>query len=187
MLSKRQIACLKNLQPAAPRRQAAPYYKTKEEFAEGCYVHYINNDSMKMLMKVEYNSKEAPSMEEQNYRTVQGTTIMELHQIGDGQEIPVQKKKKRKKKQPRRKKQQQVADDQDRNNPACVPWNKDYFSHFYHDLRWTNDTIPRSEKHHIEVQGRWKHDKFCLKDQAPKSAEELIATYGFDIRARKNP
>lgn len=31
-------------------------------------------------------------------------------------------------------------------------------------------------------EGRWEHDKFREEEQAPKSREELIAIYGYDIR-----
>ncbi|XP_077118213.1 protein CASC3-like isoform X2 [Ranitomeya variabilis] len=123
MLSKSQIIRMRNLQPAAPRKQAVPYYETKEE-----------ND------------------------------------------VPMQEKGK--------KKCQKVAYYEDRNHPAYVPKNKNYY---HHDLRWINDRSPRIKKQHIEVNRRWKHDQFWEEDQAPKSVKELIATYGFDIQAGKNP
>lgn len=31
-------------------------------------------------------------------------------------------------------------------------------------------------------EGRWEHDMFREEEQAPKSREELIAIYGYDIR-----
>lgn len=31
-------------------------------------------------------------------------------------------------------------------------------------------------------EGRWEHDRFREEEQAPKSREELIAIYGYDIR-----
>lgn len=34
---------------------------------------------------------------------------------------------------------------------------------------------------------RWNHDKFNEFDQAPKSREELIAIYGYDIRNEEGP
>lgn len=34
---------------------------------------------------------------------------------------------------------------------------------------------------------RWKHDKFNEYDQAPKSREELVAVYGYDIRNEEGP
>ena len=31
--------------------------------------------------------------------------------------------------------------------------------------------------------GKWTHDKYDEYEQAPKSNEELVAAYGFDLRA----
>lgn len=36
-------------------------------------------------------------------------------------------------------------------------------------------------------EGRWEHDKFREDEQAPKSRQELIALYGYDIRSAHNP
>lgn len=36
-------------------------------------------------------------------------------------------------------------------------------------------------------EGRWEHDKFREEEQAPKSREELIAIYGYDIRNGGGP
>ncbi|XP_073507035.1 protein CASC3-like [Phyllobates terribilis] len=185
MLRKWQIARPKNLQPAAPRNHVVPYYKRKEESDEGCFACYQNNESIKFLIKLEYNLIDAPSTEEQSPKTAQGEAKKEPRRIGDGQEIPMQEKKKRKAKTtPKKKNQKLVATDEDWKNPAYIPRNEDYFNH---DLRCTNYTVPRSKKQHIEIKGRWKHDKFREEDQGPKCVEELIATYGFDIRAGKNP
>ena len=29
---------------------------------------------------------------------------------------------------------------------------------------------------------KWQHDRFEIHDQSPKSREELVAAYGYDIR-----
>ena len=36
-------------------------------------------------------------------------------------------------------------------------------------------------------EGRWEHDKFREDEQAPKTRQELIALYGYDIRSAHNP
>lgn len=36
-------------------------------------------------------------------------------------------------------------------------------------------------------EGRWEHDRFREEEQAPKSREELIAIYGYDIRNGAGP
>ena len=34
---------------------------------------------------------------------------------------------------------------------------------------------------------RWDHDRFDLSKQGPKSREELVDSYGYDIRAHSKP
>ena len=41
--------------------------------------------------------------------------------------------------------------------------------------------VPRSET--VE---KWGHDKFLDREQAPKSKEELVTAYGYDIRNEDN-
>lgn len=36
-------------------------------------------------------------------------------------------------------------------------------------------------------EGRWEHDKFREDEQAPKTRQELIALYGYDIRSAHSP
>lgn len=39
----------------------------------------------------------------------------------------------------------------------------------------------------IEKKERWSHDKFNDSEQAPKSRQELVAIYGYDIRNEDGP
>ncbi|XP_075711547.1 protein CASC3-like isoform X2 [Rhinoderma darwinii] len=182
MLSKWLTARPKNIQPAAPRRHVASYYESSEESEADCYACYTNDDSTKVIIKSEYDSIGAPSTEEENSETVHGAVIGE-RQSGDGQESLEPDMKKATKKS-----RKQVDDDQDLKNPAYIPQQGDFFEH---DLRRTNDGALRRKnrrtKKHVQVEGRWKHDRFYEDEQAPKSREELIATYGYDIRTGKNP
>jgi hypothetical protein len=34
----------------------------------------------------------------------------------------------------------------------------------------------------IDTSSKWSHDKYNLDEQAPKTAQDLIKTYGYDIR-----
>jgi hypothetical protein len=34
---------------------------------------------------------------------------------------------------------------------------------------------------------KWSHDKFNESDQAPKSRDELVTSYGYDIRSEEGP
>jgi protein CASC3 len=38
-----------------------------------------------------------------------------------------------------------------------------------------------------EHENRWSHDRYNEDDQRPKSREELIAVYGYDIRNEEGP
>jgi len=38
-----------------------------------------------------------------------------------------------------------------------------------------------------EHENRWSHDRYNADEQAPKSCEELIAVYGYDIRNEEGP
>ncbi|KAK1877404.1 Protein CASC3 [Dissostichus eleginoides] len=105
------------------------------------------------------------------------STTAEERQSGDGQEstddpetkaggIPGQK----------------LDDDEDRKNPAYIP-RKGLF--FEHDVRGHAQEEERPKGRNRKLwkdEGRWDHDRFREEEQAPKSREELIAIYGYDIR-----
>ncbi|KAG1967366.1 protein CASC3 isoform X1 [Pimephales promelas] len=77
---------------------------------------------------------------------------------------------------------QKLDDDEDRKNPAYIP-RKGLF--FEHDVRGQATEEERPKGRHRKLwkdEGRWEHDKFREEEQAPKSREELIALYGYDIR-----
>ncbi|XP_066515615.1 protein CASC3-like [Hoplias malabaricus] len=77
---------------------------------------------------------------------------------------------------------QKLDDDEDRKNPAYIP-RKGLF--FEHDVRGQAQEEERPKGRHRKLwkdEGRWEHDRFREEEQAPKSREELIAVYGYDIR-----
>ncbi|XP_028312100.1 protein CASC3 isoform X2 [Gouania willdenowi] len=77
---------------------------------------------------------------------------------------------------------QHLDDDEDRKNPAYIP-RKGLF--FEHDLRGhaTEEERPKGRNRKLwKDEGRWEHDRFREEEQAPKSREELISIYGYDIR-----
>lgn len=45
----------------------------------------------------------------------------------------------------------------------------------------------RPKKKLWQDEGKWSHDRYSDDLQAPKSREELIALYGYDIRAADKP
>ncbi|KAL7850479.1 hypothetical protein SRHO_G00198280 [Serrasalmus rhombeus] len=82
---------------------------------------------------------------------------------------------------------QKLDDDEDRKNPAYIP-RKGLF--FEHDVRGQAQDEERPKGRHRKLwkdEGRWEHDKFREEEQAPKSREELIAVYGYDIRNGTGP
>ncbi|XP_029944821.1 LOW QUALITY PROTEIN: protein CASC3 [Salarias fasciatus] len=82
---------------------------------------------------------------------------------------------------------QQLDDDEDRKNPAYIP-RKGLF--FEHDVRGHPQEEERPKGRNRKLwkdEGRWEHDKFREEEQAPKSREELIAIYGYDIRNGGGP
>ncbi|XP_057673779.1 protein CASC3 [Corythoichthys intestinalis] len=77
---------------------------------------------------------------------------------------------------------QRLDDDEDRKNPAYIP-RKGLF--FEHDVRGhaQEDERPKGRNRKLwKDEGRWEHDKFREEEQAPKSREEIISVYGYDIR-----
>ncbi|XP_051572658.1 protein CASC3-like isoform X2 [Myxocyprinus asiaticus] len=82
---------------------------------------------------------------------------------------------------------QKLDDDEDRKNPAYIP-RKGLF--FEHDVRGQAQEEERPKGRHRKLwkdEGRWEHDKFREEEQAPKSREELISFYGYDIRNGSGP
>nr|XP_057905294.1 protein CASC3 [Doryrhamphus excisus] len=113
---------------------------------------------------------------EENTADEKGNSAGE-RQSGDGQESTVDPETKA-----GGKSGQQLDDDEDRKNPAYIP-RKGLF--FEHDVRGHAQEEERPKGRNRKLwkdEGRWEHDKFREEEQAPKSREELIAIYGYDIR-----
>ncbi|XP_069676047.1 protein CASC3-like isoform X2 [Periplaneta americana] len=113
---------------------------------------------------------------------------------GDGQEsIPPKEKK--------------LDDDEDRRNPQYIPKRGTFYEH---DDRTATEDVSGGETNDKEAadraskegqgggdskakkvwrehENRWSHDRYNEDEQAPKSREELIAVYGYDIRNEEGP
>ncbi|KAM3923771.1 protein CASC3 [Leptodactylus fuscus] len=156
-------------------------YESAEESEEE-EAHYSEDEALKTTLKSESNATETPAPKEEKPKS-KGAVTGE-RQSGDGQESTEPDENKTTKKS-----QKQLDDDEDRKNPAYIP-RKGLF--FEHDLRGhTNDEEVRPKGRHPRKlwkdEGRWEHDRFREDEQAPKSRDELIAMYGYDIRSCKNP
>ncbi|XP_063990245.1 protein CASC3 isoform X2 [Diachasmimorpha longicaudata] len=88
-----------------------------------------------------------------------------------------------------------LDDDEDRRNPQYIPKRGTFYEH---DDRTgdevTEDTVEqpperdnKEKKVWKEREDRWDHDRYNDEEQAPKSHEELIAVYGYDIRNEEGP
>ncbi|KAJ9573526.1 hypothetical protein L9F63_009090, partial [Diploptera punctata] len=113
---------------------------------------------------------------------------------GDGQESVPPKEKK-------------LDDDEDRRNPQYIPKRGTFYEH--DDRTATEDASggetndkeavdratkesqgggdAKAKKVWREHENRWSHDRYNPDEQAPKSREELIAIYGYDIRNEEGP
>ncbi|KAJ8264680.1 hypothetical protein GJAV_G00152440 [Gymnothorax javanicus] len=81
-----------------------------------------------------------------------------------------------------------LDDDEDRKNPAYIPRKGLFFEHDVRGQAHEEDIRPKGRHRKLwKDEGRWEHDKFREDEQAPKSREELIAMYGYDIRNTNGP
>ncbi|KAL0103116.1 hypothetical protein PUN28_017446 [Cardiocondyla obscurior] len=106
----------------------------------------------------------------------------EQRESGDGQEEEKQQKK--------------LDDDEDRRNPQYIPKRGTFYEH---DDRTTDEVTDNNTEQQTNVketkekkvwkdkEDRWDHDRYNDEEQAPKRPEELIATYGYDIRNEEGP
>ncbi|XP_023691566.1 protein CASC3 [Paramormyrops kingsleyae] len=104
-------------------------------------------------------------------------------QSGDGQESTDDPENKT-----RGKASKKLDDDEDRKNPAYIPRKGLFFEHDVRGQAHADDIRPKTRHRKLwKDEGRWEHDKFREDEQAPKSREELIAMYGYDIRNANGP
>uniref|UniRef100_A0A0N5A9N2 Protein CASC3 n=1 Tax=Syphacia muris TaxID=451379 RepID=A0A0N5A9N2_9BILA len=73
-----------------------------------------------------------------------------------------------------------LDDDEIAGNPAYIPKSPRYYMH---DSRVVDEDESAIRSARVSrADGKWKHDKFDERSQAPKSKRELVVRYGFDIR-----
>ncbi|XP_043858727.1 protein CASC3 [Dromiciops gliroides] len=146
---------------------------------------YSEEESSKVELKSEANdaanslAKEEKGEEKPDPK---GTVTGE-RQSGDGQEStePVENKV-------GKKVSKHLDDDEDRKNPAYIPRKGLFFEHDLRGQTQEEEVRPKGRQRKLwKDEGRWEHDKFREDEQAPKSRQELIALYGYDIRSAHNP
>ncbi|EFN73087.1 Protein CASC3 [Camponotus floridanus] len=106
----------------------------------------------------------------------------EQRESGDGQE--------------EEKPQKKLDDDEDRRNPQYIPKRGTFYEHDDRTTDEVTDNNAETQTNTKEVkekkvwkdkEDRWDHDRYNDEEQAPKRPEELIATYGYDIRNEEGP
>ncbi|XP_033911225.3 protein CASC3-like isoform X2 [Acipenser ruthenus] len=112
-----------------------------------------------------------------------GKTLAGERQSGDGQESTESPESK-----PEDEPGKKLDDDEDRQNPAYIPRKGLFFEHDVRGAAQEEDMRPKGRQKKLwKDEGRWVHDKFREDEQAPKSREELVSVYGYDIRHPSGP
>ncbi|XP_041087443.1 protein CASC3-like [Polyodon spathula] len=110
-------------------------------------------------------------------------TLEGERQSGDGQESTESPESK-----PEDEPGKKLDDDEDRQNPAYIPRKGLFFEHDVRGAAQEEDMRPKGRQKKLwKDEGRWVHDKFREDEQAPKSREELVSVYGYDIRHPSGP
>ena len=88
-----------------------------------------------------------------------------------------------------------LDDDEDRRNPQYIPKRGTFYEHDDRTAEETGESAveppPERETKEKKVwkdkEDRWNHDRYVDDEQAPKSHDELVAVYGYDIRNEEGP
>ncbi|KAL6045791.1 hypothetical protein STEG23_014704, partial [Scotinomys teguina] len=158
-------------------------YESAED-SEGEEGEYSEEETSKVELKSEANDPADSSAKEKGEEKpdTKGTVTGE-RQSGDGQESTEPVENKVGKKGPKH-----LDDDEDRKNPAYIPRKGLFFEHDLRGQTQEEEVRPKGRQRKLwKDEGRWEHDKFREDEQAPKSRQELIALYGYDIRSAHNP
>ncbi|XP_037664385.1 protein CASC3 [Choloepus didactylus] len=153
--------------------------------SEGEEGEYSEEENSKVELKSEANDAVNSSAKEEKGEEKPDTkgTVTGERQSGDGQESTEPIENKVGKKGPKH-----LDDDEDRKNPAYIPRKGLFFEHDLRGQTQEEEVRPKGRQRKLwKDEGRWEHDKFREDEQAPKSRQELIALYGYDIRSAHNP
>ena len=129
--------------------------------------------------EIEDNKPAEKDKDESKNEQEDKSEVKEAREDGDGQEAIDEDKA-------------LVDEDEDRRNPQYIPKKGMFYEH--DDRIDSEDEKKVDEKEEprkkrvwkSETINRWGHDKFAELDQAPKSKEELVQAYGYDIRNEDN-
>ncbi|KAK2536206.1 Casc3, partial [Columba guinea] len=146
---------------------------------------YSEEESAKVELKHDSNDscESAAKAEKGDEKPDSRGAVTGERQSGDGQESTEPVENKVGKKVPKH-----LDDDEDRKNPAYIPRKGLFFEHDLRGQTQEEEVRPKGRQRKLwKDEGRWEHDKFREDEQAPKTRQELIALYGYDIRSAHNP
>ncbi|XP_072860343.1 protein CASC3 isoform X3 [Pogona vitticeps] len=145
---------------------------------------YSEEETSKVELKRESNDTELTTKADKGDEKPDSKgTVAGERQSGDGQESTEPTENKVGKKLPKH-----LDDDEDRKNPAYIPRKGLFFEHDLRGQTQEEEVRPKGRQRKLwKDEGRWEHDKFREDEQAPKTRQELIALYGYDIRSAHNP
>ena len=136
--------------------------------------------SSKLLSKESEKNESKDADDEDDLEHIPGAS--DEREAGDGQEETA------------------VDDDEDRRNPQYIPKRGVFYEHDDREEDEVNDqetkegeesevVEKRASKQKVwrsEQTEKWGHDKFLELEQEPKTKDELVAAYGYDIRNEDN-
>ncbi|XP_035755142.1 protein CASC3, partial [Egretta garzetta] len=146
---------------------------------------YSEEESAKVELKQDSNDscESAAKAEKGDEKPDSKGAVTGERQSGDGQESTEPVENKVGKKVPKH-----LDDDEERKNPAYIPCKGLFFEHDLRGQTQEEEVRPKGRQRKLwKDEGRWEHDKFREDEQAPKTRQELIALYGYDIRSAHNP
>ncbi|GFT70012.1 protein CASC3 [Nephila pilipes] len=122
-----------------------------------------------------------PNDEDDASEEEEGEYVEEERQQGDGEECSPSNTATEK----------ELDFDEDRRNPQYIPKKGMFYEHDdrnNEDIKEKEQEPPRDRKKKLWLdEGKWGHDRFREEEQHPKSRNELIETYGYDIRNEDGP
>ena len=136
--------------------------------------------SSKLLSKESEKNESKDADDEDDLEHIPGAS--DEREAGDGQEETA------------------VDDDEDRRNPQYIPKRGVFYEHDDREEDEVNDQEAKEGEESEAVEKRaskqkvwrseqtekWGHDKFLELEQEPKTKDELVAAYGYDIRNEDN-
>ncbi|XP_052237150.1 serine/arginine repetitive matrix protein 1-like isoform X2 [Dreissena polymorpha] len=170
---------------AERRRRKSDEYESEGEHTEPALSEYESTADESRHTETEETEEDSDEYETEEEVTAEEETDEETTKAG-----PVVEGEKR---QSGDGEQAKLDDDEDKQNPAYIPRRGAFYEH---DMRLDPDDPAAAPPESDDKRGKgklwkddskWGHDKFDPYQQSPKSRQELIALYGYDITLDEKP